>query len=264
MRQASQSGLRLVAHEVAKLAATGPLPPAPVLVPRPPDRVLVVQSPEALPEAFRRLSGMLQAAKDLSPGDIALIAEVAGHGAVAVAQSLSANGDSYGADVLRRHAEQLATVAEGSTRRVAALTPGDRRPLEQAQQIYGHLASMRRRGQALTAVEASTVARRIPEVTAALSEAAHRQVRSGRWFTPAEGFRLGRPDWTVIVTAAQEPGMLELLRSAAVQAEGVTHSLTQPSGAFLGSSVPPREILAPALSSRPTQSRLAHPRTLRR
>ena len=263
MRRASQSGLRLVAHQVAKLAATGPLPAAPDLVPRPPDRVLVVQSPQALPEAFRRLSGMLQSAKDLSPGDVALIAEVAGHGAVAAAQTLSASGDPYGADLLRRHAEQLATVAEGSTRRVAALTPGDQRPLEQAQQVYGHLTSLRRRGESLTAVEASTFARRIPEVTVALSEAAHRQVRGGRWFTPAEGFRLGRPDWTVIVAASQEPRMLEALRTASAQAEHLSQNVN-PSPTQSPVHRPPREVLPPALAARPTAPRPAHPRTLRR
>ena len=257
MRRASESGLRLVARQVSRVAGTGPLPPADDLVPRPPDRVLVVLTPDALPEAFRRLSGMLASVQDLSPADVARIATVTAHGAVAAARAFAAAGDPFGSEVLLRHAERLIPVTRGP-RRVAALTPGEQLPVAQAQQIYGYLQSLDRRGQVLMTVQASAFARRVPEVTIALSRAAHDQVRRGKWFAPAEGYGPGRPDWAVIATLAREPQMLEVLRAAALQAGQATRDWI-PSPTPVPPGPAPRESLPPALATRSPPPRLAHP-----
>jgi len=247
MRRAAQSGLRIVAAEVRHLAATGRLPVAADLIPPIPTRVLIVASPCALPESFRRLGAMLRTVQDISPAHVELVARAAARGAIGAGHAFERAGDSAGAKVLTEHGRRLATTMGGS-RRLASIAASDPRPLAQAQQIYEYLASIERRARPLTAGEARAYARHIPDVTRALAEAAQAQVLTGRWLAPAD--TTGAVNWTTGAAPKQAANLIHRLQLATAQGNDVTRNLAPPTPEAAATLPPPRETLTAALASR--------------
>ncbi len=260
LRQVARSGLGVAAEQTHRIAVTGPLPAGPDHVRPPSRRPFAPRTSEDLPEAFHRLSHMIRNAGSISPRDIEIIAQNAAAAAHHGSQVLARHGDTAGAAVLHRHAELLARATD-TTRRLATIEPTDGRPVTQAQAIYQHLAAGRRRQELPSLDSVRAYAAELTDVTTALNDAAHHQIRRGAWLTPSEHSDLDRPHWTPANQADTAPRIADRLQDAAahITSPDAQRHLPGP-GRARGRPAPPREVLAAALAQRTAWSLGNRPR----
>jgi hypothetical protein len=213
LRQASTSGLRVVAA-AARQASTGQyLAPVVELRSRPSRAVVIVRRASHVPAALTRLAALVSTADHLTPQHIQLIAGAAGGAALAAGRTLTAAGHPAMATALRVQAEHLAQVAS-SGQTAASVLPGDARPLAQAQQIHYTLADLRRRGVEFEEAEALAVAGALPDVTQALSEGGRRQLDRGGWLVNRHDLGLSAT-WAPWRPGLPEPPLITRLTTGA-------------------------------------------------
>lgn len=262
---ASVSGLRVAAAEVRSLAAAGPLPDVDDLTPAS-TRPVAVRAAEAVPEAQHRLALLLTQAEDLRPADIEQIITTQGRTALAAARLAR---EPCLASELREYARRCADVA-GHPHRTASIRRSDPRPLAQARELHRYLATPASPTAGIPADAAVAAAagfgRGVPEVNAALSATATRQVEQGRWLVPEPEVLPDRPIWTRSGSrGAPEPPMLASLRAVAASAVRVSEAAAGvgPQGTsparLATHGLPPRDALRDALAFRGRPDPPAHP-----
>jgi hypothetical protein len=250
LRQVGRSGLGVAAEQTRRLAVTGPLLPGPDHVRPPSRRPVAVRSCEDLPEAFRRLTHLIRSAGAISPRDVDVIAQTVAAAAHLGSRVLDMHGDTAAAAVLRRHADLLSRATD-TTRRLATIEPLDRGPVIQAQAIHQHLAAARRRHELPDPGTVQAYAAELADVTTALNDATHREIRRGAWLTPSEHSALDRPHWIPANQTDHAPRIAARLQEAATHITSPdAHRVLQRPGQARGMPTPPREVLAAAVGQR--------------
>lgn len=258
-RAAARAGLRVTAREVFTLASTGPLPIAADPRPPTPTKVMIGLTPAALPEALGRLDGLLTATTQIPPAQVAAISRVLAETALSAAAALESASPPVVA-ALKEHAARLAAVA-GNARRVAALQPGDRKALAQAEEIHRFLTHRRQRAEPLPIDVADGVARALPEVTASLATTAENQIASHRWVVPQEGST--DVAWGPYRGLDDQPHIIRSLRHAVANNHALVSKSGQLSPTAAAAGPVPRALLAQPLAARSSVTRPALPGTQR-
>lgn len=275
---ASAAGLRIAGHETRLLAAAQPDPPdatTPPPVPHPgpsvpPPGAVPVNTPRALPDAAVRLAALLTHTEVLTPRQISAAAQAGRDLSVLAAQALP------------EHREQLAALAQGlhaatgEHRALAALVPATRGAAAvevQAGELHrftlGWLAAQRAGGAASHALDADIarqLAHHLSNLTAAITDAATRQVADRRWAIRDRSVHSEATDLQYAIARLDahphhQPRMLADLREARVGAARLS-TATAPTAAELAAAAqpPPHRTLGAAIDQhRAQQPPRAHP-----
>lgn len=207
----SQPKLLATAQNVRTLVAeAGPLPTAPDLKPATTGEVLLIPTPEALPQALDRLSVLITSAADLPPAQVELISGVVAETAIASATALHRNGDPA-STALREHAHRLSAVT-GFSPHLVPLRMGSGKAAAQAQRVHQLLRNLHLRGTTLSPQIARDAARTLTSITTALTNSVEKQVKAGLWLISGEG--TGALHRAVSNPSNDQSRMLDTLRHA--------------------------------------------------
>lgn len=245
----SQPELLEAATKVRAVATANPLPVPPELEPALTSEIVLVPTPEALPQALERLSALTIAALDLPPAQVELISQVAAETASAAARSLRQPGDPA-APALLEHARRLSAVT-GFSRRIAPLRMGRGTAAGQAQRIRHFLRNLQLRGTTLPAPIARATARTLTSITEALTDTVDRQLTNGLWLISRE--HSGALHWTTKPGSHDAQQLLDRLRLAHDHSPTLNHTLESTSNETTVAPRPapvPRKVLAGPLSHR--------------
>lgn len=263
LASAAASGLRLTAAQVQTLARAGPLAAWPIdRIPLERGRVHQVTSTADLPQAQANLVSLLSQTRSLRPEHANQIAIGQARNATTIARTLHELTDRDNGRHIQALADSLDAIARpllaagDRPQRTASLHPADPRPLHQAGELTRHLT---RHGSARPTPGDSTpddisalvsYAGHIRSVVRALTDAAGREVLTGRWLVPSQGAATA---WTPVALGLPEPGLLTALRNAIPLTDDVSATANRISGRSNSSTkvplgTPPREALTVALS----------------
>lgn len=153
---------------------------------------------------------------------------------------------------LRAHADGLAKIT-GHSKRIAPLRMGSGKAIAQATAIHRVLRNMELRGEPMSARLARPVAKTLPQITKALTDAADRQIKRGLWLLSREGN--GPLRWTPSLGTRDEPRILVKLHHANEHGQTLTNVLdrvpkdAKPKPKRQPSPIP-RKVLADPLAKR--------------
>lgn len=248
-----RSGLRSASIQAAALAAAGPLPDWGKPTPQPPPtRMLLVNSPNDAVHAQSRLAAQIDAAKDINPQTVMLLASgqarILGAAAAAMAST-----DPQRAARATSLARQLKTSSASPQHQLAALVPDDPRPLAQTREILQQVTrSAGSNSSTNDRAALAAVVDRSPTVIRALATHAEQSLRSGRWLmVDPEARRAKDPLWRQATRDDPEPRLCVSLSAAAAVATTIPVAAPAVPPAV---APPPRQTLSGVLDlDRPTR-----------
>jgi hypothetical protein len=256
--RANQSGLLEIAQEVRHVAALHPLPPAPDLKPALTDHLLLVPTPEAIPQAVERLRSFITSTDNLPPAQVELISRTVTELAAAAAAALRHTGGSA-PQALREFAHRLSAVA-GLAKHFVPLHQGNGKAAAQAQRIHQLLRNLKLRGTTLAPHVARSVAGALPSITEALNGSVERQVAQALWMSPR--VNAVTPNSAAMLARREGARMLDKLRHANDHGPVLSRAVSQvPRDARRrGKPAPlPRKVLAGPLAQRGSPIPLIRP-----